>query len=73
MWAYIVPDQIVCFIPKLFRVALSMSVVVIYYYWDICLLKELIMDHESEFVAHRINKDGSWDSEFKRRIGENTY
>jgi len=29
------------------------------------------MDHGSGFVAHRINKDGSWESEFKRRIGEN--
>ncbi len=39
-------------------------------YWDIYPLRELIMDHESEFGAHRINKDGSWDSEFKRRIGK---
>jgi len=37
-------------------------------YWDICPLRELIMDHGSEFGAHRINKDGSWDSEFKRHI-----
>jgi len=28
-------------------------------YWDICPLRELIMDDESEFGAHRINKDGS--------------
>ena len=28
------------------------------------------MDHGSEFGAHRINKDGSWESEFKRKIGE---
>jgi putative transposase len=39
-------------------------------YWDMCPLMELIMDHGSEFGAHRISKDGSWDSEFKRRIGE---
>jgi len=37
-------------------------------YWDICPLRELIMDHGSKFGAHRINKDGSWDSEFKRHI-----
>ena len=28
-------------------------------YWDICPLRELILDHGSEFGAHRINKDGS--------------
>jgi putative transposase len=39
-------------------------------YWDICPLRELIMDHGSEFGAHRINKDGSWDSEFKKHIEE---
>ncbi|AKB76792.1 Mobile element protein [Methanosarcina horonobensis HB-1 = JCM 15518] len=32
--------------------------------------KGALMDHGSEFGAHRINKDGSWDSEFKRRIEE---
>jgi len=37
-------------------------------YWDICPLRELILDHGSEFGAHRINKDGSWDSEFKRHV-----
>lgn len=36
--------------------------------WDICPLRELILDHGSEFGAHRINKDGSWDSEFKRHV-----
>lgn len=25
-------------------------------YWDICSLRELIMDHGSEFGAHRINE-----------------
>ncbi|AAM03804.1 integrase [Methanosarcina acetivorans C2A] len=39
-------------------------------YWDIYPLRELIMDHGSEFGAHRINKDGSWDSDFKRCIEE---
>lgn len=39
-------------------------------FWDICPLRELIMDHGSEFGAHRINEDGSLDSEFKTRIGE---
>jgi hypothetical protein len=37
-------------------------------YWDICPLRELILDHGSELGAHRINKDGSWDSEFKRHV-----
>jgi len=37
-------------------------------YWDICPLRELILDHGSEFGAHRINKDGSWDSEFRRHV-----
>jgi hypothetical protein len=37
-------------------------------YWDICPLRGLILDHGSEFGAHRINKDGSWNSEFKRHV-----
>jgi len=35
-------------------------------YCTICPLRELIMDHGSEFGAHRRNSDGSWDSEFKQ-------
>jgi putative transposase len=34
-------------------------------YWDIRPLRELIMDHGSEFGAHRINEKGEWNSEFK--------
>ena len=37
-------------------------------YWDICPLRELILDHGSEFGAHKINEDGSWNSEFKRHV-----
>jgi len=37
-------------------------------YWDICPLRELILDYGSEFGAHQINKDGSWDSKFKRHV-----
>jgi transposase InsO family protein len=32
--------------------------------------RELIIDHGSEFGAHRTNEDGLWDNEFKKRIGE---
>jgi len=34
-------------------------------YWWFCPLRELILDHGSEFGAHRIHEDGSWNSEFK--------
>ena len=37
----------------------------VYEYWWFCPLRELILDHGSEFGAHRIHEDGSWDSEFK--------
>jgi len=37
-------------------------------YWWFCPLRELILDHGSEFGAHRIHEDGSWDSEFKDRL-----
>jgi putative transposase len=37
-------------------------------YWSICPMRELIMDHGSEFGAHRLNEKGEWDSEFKRHI-----
>jgi transposase InsO family protein len=31
-------------------------------------IKGIILNHGSEFGAHRINKDGSWDSEYKRHV-----
>jgi len=31
-------------------------------------MRELIMDHGSEFGAHRINEKDEWDSEFKQHI-----
>jgi hypothetical protein len=33
-------------------------------YWSIQPMRELIMDHGSEFGAHRINEKGEWDGEF---------
>jgi len=40
-------------------------------YFEICPLRELIMDHGSEYGAHRRNPDGSWDSEFKQFLVDN--
>ncbi len=37
-------------------------------YWIICPLRELIMDHGSEFGAHRRDENGKWDGEFKQHI-----
>lgn len=37
-------------------------------YGPICPLRELIMDHGSEFGAHRSDKDGYLDSEFKHYL-----
>ena len=31
-------------------------------------MRELIMDHGSEFGAHRIDEKGEWDGEFKQHI-----
>ena len=39
-------------------------------YENICPLRELIMDHGSEFGAHRRDENGEWDSEFKRHLEE---
>jgi len=38
-------------------------------YGHICPLRELIMDHGSEFGAHRRDENGDWDSEFKQYLG----
>ncbi len=37
-------------------------------YWIICPLRELIMDHGSEFGAHRRDENGKWEGEFKQHI-----
>jgi len=37
-------------------------------YGQICPLRELIMDHGSEFGAHRRDENGYWDSEFKQYL-----
>lgn len=37
-------------------------------FWWLCPLRELILDHGSEFGAHRIHDDGSWNSEFKDHL-----
>jgi putative transposase len=34
-------------------------------YWWLCPLRELILNHESEFGDHRIHDDGSWKRKFK--------
>jgi transposase InsO family protein len=37
-------------------------------YWWLCPMRELILDHGSEFGAHRIHDDGSWKSDFKNHL-----
>src|SRR5512136_1509113 len=37
-------------------------------YWWLCPLRELILDHGSEFGAHRIHDDGSWNGDFKDHL-----
>ena len=37
-------------------------------YGIIYTLRELIMDHGSEFGAHRRDENGNWDSKFKKHI-----
>ena len=37
-------------------------------YWLLCPLRELIMDHGSEFGAHRRDENGCWDSEYKKYL-----
>ena len=33
-------------------------------------MRELIMDHGSEFGAHRVHEDGTWDGDFKKHLEE---
>ncbi|HOO54769.1 MAG TPA: hypothetical protein PLX30_11110 [Methanothrix sp.] len=37
-------------------------------YWWLCPMKDLILDHGSEFSAHRIHDDGSWKGYFKNHL-----
>ena len=37
-------------------------------YWWLCPMRELILDHGSEFGAHRIHDDGSWKGDFKNHL-----
>ncbi len=37
-------------------------------FWWLCPMRELILDHGSEFGAHGIHDDGSWNSEFKDHL-----
>ena len=37
-------------------------------YWWLCPMRELIMDHGSEFGAHRIDEDGNWNGIFKQHL-----
>ena len=37
-------------------------------YWPIFPMRELIMDHGSEFGAHRMSEKGEWDGEFKQHL-----
>jgi len=37
-------------------------------YWWLCPMRELILDHGTEFGANRVREDGKWDSEFKKHI-----
>jgi putative transposase len=37
-------------------------------FWWLCPMRELILDHGSEFGAHRICDDGSWSSDFKDHL-----
>jgi len=37
-------------------------------YWWLCPMRELISDHGSEFGAHRVHEDGSWEGDFKEHL-----
>jgi putative transposase len=37
-------------------------------FWWLYPMRELIMDHGSEFGAHRVRNDGSWNSDFKNHL-----
>jgi putative transposase len=37
-------------------------------FWWLCPMRELILDHGSEFGAHRIRDDGGWNSYFKDHL-----
>jgi putative transposase len=37
-------------------------------YWWLLPMRELIMDHGSEFGAHRVHDDGTWEGDFKQHL-----
>jgi putative transposase len=37
-------------------------------FWWLCPMRELILDHGSEFGAHRVRDDGTWNSDFKDHL-----
>jgi putative transposase len=37
-------------------------------FWWLCPMREIILDHGSEFGAHRIHDDGSWNGDFKAHL-----
>lgn len=37
-------------------------------FWWLCPMREVILDHGSEFGAHRIHDDGSWNGDFKDHL-----
>jgi putative transposase len=37
-------------------------------YWWLLPMRELIMDHGSEFGAHRVHEDGAWNGGFKQHL-----
>jgi len=37
-------------------------------YWWLLPMRELIMDHGSEFGAHRVHEDGTWNGNFKQYL-----
>jgi transposase len=39
-------------------------------YWWLLPMRELIMDHGSEFGAHRVHEDGSWNGSFKKHLNK---
>jgi len=39
-------------------------------YWWLLPMRELIMDHGSEFGAHRVHEDGTWNGGFKQHLEE---
>jgi putative transposase len=37
-------------------------------FWWLCPMREIILDHGSEFGAHRVHDDGNWNGDFKDHL-----